>query len=94
MKRFQGPTGLEEYVGAGVGMALRVTVEDRALVFRSAHYFLSLGAYRVPLPDLLSPGTMEIVHRDLGHEFAFELTLTHRLFGRLVHQLAYFKECV
>ncbi len=94
MKRFQGPTGLEEYVGAGVGMALRVTVEDRALVFRSAHYFLSVGRYRVLLPDLLSPGTMEIVHRDLGSEFAFELTLTHRLFGRLVHQLAYFKECV
>ena len=92
MKRFQGPTGLEEYVGAGIGMALRVTVENGALVFRSAHYFLELGRFRVAIHDLLSPGQMEIVHRDLGSEFAFELTLTHRLFGRLIHQLAYFKE--
>jgi Domain of unknown function (DUF4166) len=92
MKRFQGPTGLEEYVGAGIGMALRVTVEDSALVFRSVHYFLALGAWRLRLPHVLEPGRMEIVHRDLGSDFAFELTLAHARFGRLVHQLAYFKE--
>jgi Domain of unknown function (DUF4166) len=98
MKRFEGPTGLEEYVGRGIGMALRVTVEDQALVFRSEHYFLQLLGRRFRLPHLLEPGVMEIIHRDepeyrgLNRAFSFTLKLTHPLFGCLVSQLAYFKE--
>src|ERR1700704_4005316 len=48
-KRFAGPTGLEEYVGRGVGMALTIHVEDGALVFRAAHYFFQLGRWRIRL---------------------------------------------
>lgn len=98
MKRFAGPTGLEEYVGAGIGMSLDLSVEDSALVFRSGHYFFELGRFRMRLPRMFSPGVMEIVHRDepdycgLANAFSFRLTLTHPLFGCLVHQLAYFKE--
>lgn len=98
MKRFAGPTGLEEYVGAGIGMSLVLSVEDGALVFRSGHYFFELARFRVTLPRVLAPGVMEIIHRDepgyigLCNAFSFRLTLTHPLFGCLVHQLAYFKE--
>lgn len=92
-KRFCGPTGLEEYVGCGIGMALRVTVEEGALVFRSAGYFLELGPWRLPLPRFVHPGRMRIEHRDLGHGcFAFSLDLAHPLLGRLVHQLAHFRD--
>lgn len=63
-KRFRGAIGLEEYVGCGVGMALRVSVEAGALVFRSAGYFLGLKRWRMRLPRFLRPGEMQIEHRD------------------------------
>ena len=92
-KRFRGPTGLEEYVGCGIGMSLRVTVEEGALIFRSAGYFLELGRWRLPIPRALDPGRMQIEHRDEGAgTFAFSLQLTHPLLGALVHQLAIFRD--
>ncbi len=92
-KRFRGPTGLEEYVGYGIGMALKVAVEEDALVFRSDHYFLTLGTWRIRLPRLLVPGEMCITHRDEGGgAFSFRLRLTHRHLGCLVHQLALFTD--
>jgi Domain of unknown function (DUF4166) len=92
-KRFRGPTGLEEYVGCGIGMALTVAVEEEALVFRSAHYFIAAGPWRWRWPKLLEPGRMEIVHRDEGSgTFSFRLRLTHPLAGELVHQLATFAD--
>jgi hypothetical protein len=92
-KRFIGATGLEEYVGHGVGMALTVAVEDAALIFRSAFYFLALGTRRLRLPRVVSPGRLTVTHRELGGgRFAFTLELRHPLFGPLLRQHAVFKE--
>lgn len=92
-KRFRGPTGLEEYVGGGIGMALRLSVENGALVFRSDHYFLEVGPLRLKLPGFLAPGRMEICHRDEGNgRFSFSLELRHPWVGRLLYQLAVFAD--
>lgn len=61
-KRFQGPTGLEEYVGAGIGMTLVLAVERGALLFRSDRYFIELGGVRLLIPRAFEPGRMEIIH--------------------------------
>jgi hypothetical protein len=93
VKRFTGPTGMEERLGHGFTMRLKLSAEDGALVFRSAGYDIELFGHRVLLPALLAPGTCEIVHRNLGPtRFAFILTLTHPLFGRLIRQEAHFEE--
>jgi hypothetical protein len=97
-KRFSGPTGLEEYVGCGIGMTLSVSVEDGALLFRSQRYFLEAGRWRLYFPRALAPGAMEIVHREEcdprgeGGAFSFHLSLTHPLLGRLLFQLAHFRD--
>jgi len=92
-KRFAGPTGLEEYVGFGVSMALRVSVEREALVFRSAGYSLQLGPLRWPLPVWLAPGDMTVTHSDLGSgTFRFTLEIIHPRFGKLLRQSGVFGE--
>jgi hypothetical protein len=76
-----------------LNMTLRVTEENAALVFRSERYFLELGRLRLTIPRFAEPGAMEIIHRDEGGgQFSFRLTLSHTLLGRLLHQLAYFRD--
>ena len=92
-KRFSGPTGLEEYVGYGIGMSLAVTEREGALVFRSTRYVLAIGGLRMRLPRLLEPGRMEVVHKDEGGgAFLFTLALTHPWLGELVYQAARFRD--
>lgn len=90
-KRFCGPTGLEEYLGRGFGIALRARVENRALHFVSDHYFLTVLGLRLRLPRWLEPGKLTVSHVDCNHgRFAFVLALDHPLFGELVRQTAMF----
>jgi hypothetical protein len=92
-KRFRGETGLEEDVGAGIGMQLRLSVEQGALVFRSHRYRLAWRSLTLVLPRFMCPGTMTIVHaQEDDGGFSFRLTLDHAVFGRLLHQLAYFHD--
>ena len=81
-KRFAGPTGLEEYAGFGVSMALLISVANEALCFRSAGYALQLGRFRLPMPEWLTPGDLTVTHADLGGgSFRFTLEIVHPRFG-------------
>lgn len=92
-KGFSGPTGLEEHVGRGFGMALHVRAEEDKLIFTSDHYFWAKRGIRLRLPRWLTPGTTEVTHRDLGDgRFAFDLDLRHAWLGTLIHQRALFAD--
>jgi hypothetical protein len=92
-KRFTEPTGLEEYLGFGFGMALRIVVDGEALLFRSAGYFVQAGGLKFALPAFLTPGALTVTHTDLGSgEFQFTLEIVHPRFGMLVRQMAVFRE--
>jgi hypothetical protein len=92
-KRFCGPTGLEEYVGCGFGVALRLEADGCSLHFVSDHYFFALGRARLRLPRWLAPGALRISHVDCNHgRFAFVLALRHALLGELIRQTAMFAD--
>lgn len=92
-KRFCGPTGLEEYIGFGISMALTVRVVDGALTFCSSDYFLGIGNWRLKLPGFLHPASLTVKHTDQGEgRFEFELILEHGVFGTLLHQAGLYRE--
>jgi hypothetical protein len=92
-KQFSGPTGLEEHVGLGVSMALRVEASADGLAFRSAGYALRLGPWRLPIPDFIAPGALTVTHKATGtHRFLFSMVLQHRWFGELVYQCADYRD--
>lgn len=92
-KRFSGPTGLEEYVGAGIGMALSAHVEAGALVFRSAGYFLRIFGRRLNLPRWMTPGALTVTHGEIGQgRFIFKLHVEHPRLGVLIAQTAVFED--
>jgi len=92
-KRFAGPTGLEEYIGCGIGMALGVEAHGDALLFKSDHYFIAAFGRRIRLPKALSPGALVVGHHDLGQgAFRFSMCLTSAVFGELLCQDAQFRD--
>lgn len=93
LKHFGGATGLEEIVARGVGMRLRLSVRGGALVFRSAGYFIRCRGVQLSLPAWLTPGVIEVVHREesLGR-FSFSLNVTHPWAGHAIDQIAFFRE--
>ena len=94
-KGFGGPTGLEEVVGGGVGMALTIRARGGVLLFEDAGYFVRALGRRLPLPRAVLP-RLTVGHEDLaathGEGFAFTLSLTHPLCGTLMDQRCVFTE--
>ncbi|WP_218006098.1 DUF4166 domain-containing protein [Novosphingobium lentum] len=58
--------GLEEYLGGGFGIALRVEANANGIRFPSDHYFLRIGAHRLRLPAMMGPGALTSTTPILG----------------------------
>jgi hypothetical protein len=68
-------------------------VQDAAIVFRSAGYFLQLLGHRFLLPAWAAPGEMSITHAEFAEgRFRFTLDVVHPWFGTLVRQACVFQD--
>lgn len=94
-KRIYPVRGLVELIGAGFGMYLSVSVQDRAIVFRSCGYFWQLGKLRITLPDSVSPGNTTVRQRAFDDgRFQFTLDVDHPLLGKICQQRGVFSELI
>jgi len=92
-KRFAGVTGIEETVGYGVTMSLRLQARPGALFFLSEQYFIRLGKMRLPIPGRLLLGDIAVGHVDRGEDaFEFTLEVVHPLLGCIIRQRALFRD--
>jgi hypothetical protein len=74
-------------------MTLTVSVEERALVFRSCRYFVDLGRWRIILPQWATPGALTVRHIEAeGGRFVFAMEIVHPRLGVLARQSAMFQE--
>ena len=73
-----------EYVRFGVGMRLRVTAEDGALVFRDEGYVWRIFGFTLPIPAGLIFGNAYVEERPIDADsFSMKMELSHPLFGVL-----------
>lgn len=80
-----------EYVGCGIGMKLIVFEKNTDLHFKSDGYFIDIGFWRLPIPKLLSPGDIYLMHINEGeNKFRISIEITHRWFGKMFTQKGQF----
>lgn len=71
-----------EYVGFGLGVRMRLTEEEGALVYTSRGYLWNPGPFRLPLPDWLFLGKAQIREAPVDSQrFQVEFSMRHPLLG-------------
>lgn len=82
-----------EYVGMGLGMKLIVSAVGGDLHFQSDGYFWDVGLFRVPIPDLFTPGKTFLKHVNRAPDsFSIRIEILHSIFGRTFLQTGTFSE--
>ena len=73
-----------EFVRFGIGLRLKVTVEDGALVFRDTGYVWRIFGVTIPLPVKFIMGQAYVEERPIdNNSFTMKMQIVHPLFGKL-----------
>jgi len=81
MEKLEGPEVIE-FVRFGVGMRLKVTAENGAIVFRDNGYIWRIFGKYIPIPVNLLFGRAYVEERQIDeNRFSMKMILEHPLFG-------------
>ncbi|MCG8425867.1 MAG: DUF4166 domain-containing protein, partial [Chromatiales bacterium] len=72
-----------EFVKYGMGIRMQMSVEEKALVFKSIGYTWKLGSLHLPIPNWMILGDATIIEKALSDEqFHIDFQIIHPLLGR------------
>ena len=72
-----------EYVRYGMGIRMRMSVNNGALIFKSIGYIWKLGEIKIPIPTWAILGNAEITEKSISDDkFFIDFHITHPLLGR------------
>jgi len=72
-----------EYVRYGMGIRMRISVKDNALIFNSIGYVWQLGKIKIPIPTWAILGNAKITEKAISDDqFFIDFQIIHPLFGR------------
>ncbi len=72
-----------EYVRYGMGIRMRISVKDNALIFNSIGYVWQFGKVKIPIPAWAILGNAEITEKAISDDqFFIDFQIVHPLFGR------------
>ncbi len=72
-----------EYVRYGMGIRMKVSVKDSALIFNSIGYVWKLGRIKIPIPTWAILGNAAIIEKAISDDqFFIDFQIIHPLFGR------------
>ena len=82
MEHIQGDE-IIEYVRFGMGIRMRMSVEDHALIFKSLGYVWKLGPVKIPIPTWAILGDAEIIEKAISDDrFYINFKMVHPLLGK------------
>ena len=80
---YVGGDEIIEYVRFGLGIRMKLSVENGALKYRSTGYQWDIGAVKLPIPTWLILGDGEITETGISAtEFSMSFRMRHPLFGK------------
>lgn len=83
-----------EYVRFGMGIRMRMSVNNQALIFKSLGYVWNILGIKIPIPTWAILGSAEIIEKQISDkQFYIDFNMHHPIFGKTFSYSGIFSIC-